>query len=134
MAQEADRLMILELLEKGKITSEEAAKLLASLNTGDRMDTATTVDPSVENNDRPRQAHWMRIRVTEASTGKRKFNLLLPIFFMKFGISFTGRRVKTDEERVGLEAGREFFKNAVKGKFVDVSDPEDDERVEISFL
>jgi|GEM_PF-2844532 len=134
MAQESDRLMILELLEKGKITSEEADKLLASLNPVDRAEAAEPVDLKAGYNNKPRRAHWMRIRVTELSSGKRKFSLLLPIFFIKFGISFTVRRVKTAEERDGLQTGREFFKDAVKGKVVDVSDPEDDERVEISFL
>lgn len=134
MVQESDRLMILELLEKGKITSEEADKLLTSLKPEDRVETADPVELTLKYKDKPGRAHWMHIRVTEPSTGKRKFSLLLPIFFLKFGISVTERRVKTDKEREGLQAGKEFFRDAAKGKVVDVSDPEDDERVEISFL
>ncbi len=134
MGQENERIMILDLLEKGKISSEEADKLLLALHASPKGEVEEPVEINAEQNDKPRRAHWMRIRVTELSTGKRKFSLLLPIFFLHLGISFSERKVITEKERDGLQMGREFFKNAVKGKMVDASDPEDDERVEITFL
>ena len=134
MGQESERIMILDLLEKGKINSEEADKLLSALNPAAHVEATQPVELDIETDEKPHKAHWMRIRVTELSTGKRKFGLLLPLIFLKLGISFSERQVKTDKEREGLLMGREFFRNAVKGKMVDASDPEDDERVEITFL
>lgn len=134
MGREDERLMILELLEKGKITAEEAEKIIACLTPAEKAATVETQNFTMENSGKERRAHWMRIRVTEISTGKRKLSLLLPIFFLRFGISFTERRVKTEKERKGLQMGKAFFRNAVVGKVVDASDPEDDERVEITFL
>ena len=126
--------MILDLLEKGKINSAEADRLLLALNASSVPEEQIPVGEDINTKDKQRRAHWMHIRVSELSTGKRKFSFILPIFFIKFGISFTESRVKLADDRKSLQAGREFFKDPVKGKVVDVSDPEDNERVEISFL
>jgi hypothetical protein len=132
MAQENERLLILDLLEKGKISGEEADKLLVSLRSSDH--TEIPVELESETSDVQKRAHWIRIKVTELSTGKRRFSMILPIFFIRLGILFSGRWGNIDLDRGSLEMGKEFFRKPVKGKIVDASDPEDDEHVEISFL
>jgi hypothetical protein len=132
MTQENERLMILDLLERGKVTSEEAEKLLAALQpSGPVADPEAVMEESTE---KPRRAHWIRIRVSELSTGKKKFSMTLPVFFMTLGVQFGKRYTDSGVDGSSFEAGKEFFRKPIKGKVVDVSDPEDDEHVEISFL
>ena len=132
MAHKNERLMILEMLEKGKISSQEADKLLAVLKpSGPTGQTAEEVQGTGE---APKKAHWIRIKVSELSTGKRRFSMIIPIFFIRLGILFSGRQQDTGLDRGTLEVGREFFRDPIKGKIVDASDPEDDEHVEIAFL
>jgi hypothetical protein len=132
MTREDERLMILDMLERGKVTSDEADKLLASLNPSQPVS-----EPEMAVNDsgeKPRRAHWIRIRVSELSTGKRKFAMTLPLFFMRLGIQLGKRYTSDSLDSSSFEVGKEFFREPVKGKVVDASDPEDDEHVEISFL
>ena len=132
MTREDERLMILDMLEKGKVTSEEADKLLAALKPAAPVaELETAADEPAE---KPKRAHWIRIRVTELSSGKRKFSMTLPLFFMRLGIQFGKRYTDDSLDSSSFEVGKEFFRDPVKGRIVDASDPEDDEHVEISFL
>jgi len=124
--------MILDMLEKGKVTSEEADKLLAALKPATPV--AELEMAAGEPAEKTQRAHWIRIRVNELSSGKRKFSMTLPLFFMRLGIQFGKRYTGDSLDSSSFEVGKEFFKNPVKGRIVDASDPEDDEHVEISFL
>jgi hypothetical protein len=132
MTREDERIKVLDLLEKGKVTSQDADNLLAALRPS--APTMELQEAANEPTEKPRRAHWIRIRVTELSTGKRKFSMTLPIIFMRFGIQFGKRYTENSMDSDSFEAGKEFFRKPVKGNVVDVSDPEDDEHVEISFL
>lgn len=132
MTREDERLMILDMLERGKVTSDEADKLLTSLNPS-QPDSELEVAPD-DPADKTRRAHWIRIRVSELSSGKRKFSLTLPLFIMRLGIQFGKRYTGDSLDSSSFEIGKEFFRKPVKGKVVDASDPEDDEHVEITFL
>ena len=132
MARENERLMILDLLEKGKVTSEEADKLLAALKPSEPV--IESVPAAPESSEKPRRAHWIRIRVTDLSEGKKKFSMTLPICFVRLGILFGKRWTDSSLDSSSFDVGKEFFRRPVKGKVVDVADPEDDEHVEISFL
>jgi hypothetical protein len=132
MTREDERLMILDMLERGKVTSDEADKLLASLNPSEPVSKhEMDVD---EPSEKPRRAHWIRIRVTELSSGKKKFSMTLPLFFIRLGIQFGKHYTGDSLDSGSFEVGKEFFRKPVKGRVVDASDPEDDEHVEISFL
>lgn len=135
MGWEDEHLKVLDLLEKGNITSTQAAELITVLSSPPDFEKVQPADTARQvSAEKPRRAQWMRIRITELSTGKRKINLLLPIFFLKFGISFSEKRAITAEERDRLLMGKMFFKEAIIGKIVDTSDPDEDQRVEIAFL
>ena len=132
MAQENERLMILDLLEKGKVTSEEADKLLVALTPSEPVVETVRATPGL--GEKPQRAHWIRIRVSEISSGKKKFSMTLPVFFVRLGILFGKRWTDSSLDGGSFEAGKEFFRQPEKGKVVDAADPEDDEHVEISFL
>ncbi|MEA3058788.1 MAG: hypothetical protein QOE50_200 [Sphingomonadales bacterium] len=129
--QDRDRLRILELLEQQKITSAEAAELLAAL--GDR-------GRDVRRRDRNRwvaeelapatdRARWFRVRVTDQRTGQMRTNVSVPIGMVGFGLGFA-RRFRhipgvehVDDLFDAVRAGR-------RGTIFDVAN-EGGERVEI---
>jgi hypothetical protein len=132
MTKENERLMVLDLLAQGKVTSEEADKLLAALSPSEPVSEVNAVGE--EPIEKSARAHWIRIRVKELSSGKRKFSMTIPIFLMRLGIQIGKRYTDDNLDGSTFELGKEFFRNPVKGKVVDASDLEDDEQVEITFL
>lgn len=132
MERENERLMILDLLDKGKVTSEEADKLLNAVRMSESFAKSESSTPELS--EKKQRAHWIRIKVSEISSGKKKFSLTMPVFFMRLGILLGKRWTDSSLDDSSFEAGKEFFRRPVKGNVVDVADPEDDEHVEISFL
>ena len=128
---DADRLRILELLEKQIITAAEAAELLAAL--GDRgRDVrrrerykwlAEDLAPASD------RARWFRVRVTDQRSGRMRTNVSVPIGMVGFGLGFA-RRFRNIP---GVEHVDDLFdavRNGRRGTIFDVSN-EGGERVEI---
>lgn len=125
---DAERMRILELLEQGKITAAEAAELLSAL--GDRprdngRRERSRWGPAEQPFDRPR---WLKVRVTDAGTGRTRANVTIPIRVLGFGVGFAHRlnvpgSRHIDDIMEAVRAGR-------RGTIFDVSG-DGDERVEI---
>jgi len=98
-----ERLKILQMLEEGKVTADEAATLLRALEGGRR---ATPAAPAQAG-----RKQFLRIQVTDLASGAAKVNVTVPIFDMQ-----------------ELE---ELLASGAIGKIVEVMDEEDNERVEI---
>ena len=106
MVTSEERLKILKMLEDGKITAEEAAKLLRALGKQERR-TATT----------GREPRWLRVRVTEADKERASVNVHLPLSMVNVGLKM-GARLIPDFE-------------GATGKVVDVVDEDDGSHVEV---
>ena len=128
MSLQEERMQILKMLEEGKITAADAAALLEALETG--------AEKAQENDQSPapgQKARWLRVRVTDQATGKRKVSVNVPIGLvnvaLKVGAKFVPELDEMDSAQVteALEA----IKSGAHGKIVDVEDDEDGERVEI---
>ena len=121
-------MQILKMLEERDITAAEAATLLSALDVGaeKEKETATTPSPG-------QKARWLRVRVTDQATGKRKVSVNVPIGLvnvaMKVGAKFVPELDEMDSQQVAEAI--EAIKNGAQGKIVDVEDDEDGERVEI---
>jgi hypothetical protein len=121
MATSEERMRILKMIEEGKLTAEEGAKLLAAL---------------AESRKPPRRpplrgpgggARWLRIRVTDTVTGKAKATVNLPLGLVDAGLNIASQYapgIAFDELVAAINAGAE-------GKIIDVFDEEDGEHVEI---
>jgi len=122
MATNEERLKILKMIDEGKITAEEGAKLLATLSES-RM--SARKPPSG-----PRSyggARWLKVRVTDMDTGKAKATVNLPLGLVDAGLNIASKYapdVAFDELVEAINAGAE-------GKIIDVYDEEDGEHVEI---
>jgi hypothetical protein len=106
MATTEERLKILKMVEEGKISPEEGAKLLAALSesAGNKSGSSAGATSSYANVRSAGGARWLRVRVTDIATGKQKVSVNLPIGLVKSG---------------------------AQGKIIDVTDDEDGEHVEI---
>ena len=117
-----ERLEILSMLEAGAISVDEAATLL------DALDRATTPPQNVASAaPRGAEAHQVRIRVTDSTTGKAAVNLAFPLGLIKPGLDIAGQFVP--EYMPTVEAIRQSVSAGFRGSLLDVVDG--GQRVEI---
>jgi len=125
MATTDERMKILKMIQEGKISAEEGAKLLAAL----RDSRAKTAGgrPGL-----PLGANkgWFRVRVTDMVTGKSKVNVNLPLGLMDAGIRI-GAQFAPELKDMDLTQIISEMKAGTSGKIIDVIDEEDGEHVEI---
>jgi hypothetical protein len=128
MATTEERLQILKMVEEGKISAEDGAKLLAALS-GGNGNSAPPPPPSM-NIKSGSGAKWLRIRVTDAGTGKQKVSVNLPIGLVSVGTKIAAR-FAPEARDLELDQIVEAIKAGAQGKIIDVMDDEDGEHVEI---
>ena len=121
MATVEERMKVLKLIEEGKISAEEGAKLLAALADSRKTPTITLGGGG---------ARMLRIRVTEVRTGKAKVSVNVPMSLVSTGIKM-GARFAPGIEGEHMEALLEALKTGQTGKIIDVTDEEGGEHVEI---
>lgn len=123
MATVEERMKVLKLIEEGKITAEEGAKLLAALAESRKTPTITLGATGGE-------SRWFRVRVTDLASGKTKVNVNIPMGLVNVGMKM-GARFAPGLEAEQMEALAAALKSGATGKIIDVTDEEDGERVEI---
>jgi len=118
-----ERMQILKMIEEGKISAEEGAKLLAALSAGSKADVARR-EPAGGS------AKQFRVRVTDLASGRNKVNINIPMSLVNVGLKM-GARFAPDIEGINFDEIVAAIKSGSQGKIVDVVDDEDGERVEI---
>ncbi|MGE5123788.1 MAG: SHOCT-like domain-containing protein [Acidobacteriaceae bacterium] len=125
MATTEERMRILRMIQEGKISAEEGAKLLAALR---------------ESRKEPRPAGGMvfsagrggkgmlRVRVTDMITGKAKVSVNLPMGLVDAGMSIASQYAPNIDFGEIADAIRS---GSMEGKIVDVVDEEDGEHIEV---
>ena len=122
MATSDERMKILKMIDEGKISAEEGAKLLSALSDSRKPSRKPTTRNSSGGTRR-----WLRVRVTDLATGKSKATVNLPMGLVDAGLNIASQYapdVAFDELIEAIDAGAE-------GKIIDVIDDEDGEHVEI---
>ncbi len=105
---------ILNMLEQGSITADQAAKLL---------DAVTAVDESGSANGKPNR--WLRIRISEGGVEKVKVNLplkLVKLLSKMQGILPEDARDQLDEHNIDLENIVMAIQQGAEGEIVSVED------------
>ena len=126
-----EEMEILKMLEEGKVSADEAIKLLDAVRgpSGEREDDAA----QAEGTDR---ARWFRVRVTEGESVK--VNVRIPLFFTKWMGNSVVRFIPPKAKEKMREAGVEpetisktltELGKAGRCQLVDIHD--DDEHVEV---
>ena len=125
MATTEERMKILRMIEEGKLTAEEGAKLLSALS-----ESRTRVSSNAVMGRGPGSARWLRVRVTDVATGRSKATVQIPIGLMEAGIKI-GAHFAPEVEGVDMTQLMDALRSGMTGKIVDVIDDEDGEHVEI---
>ena len=120
MATTEERMKILKMIEEGKVSAEEGAKLLAALASANRAAGGLSASG----------AKWLRVRVTEVSSGRSKATVQIPISLMEAGMKI-GAHFAPEIDGVNMDQLMEALRTGMTGKIIDVTDDEDGEHVEI---
>ena len=117
-----ERLKILQMLEEGKITADEASTLLRALG-GKRHHQSQTTERDGSN-------RYIRIHVSDLTSGKSKVNVTLPIGLVSAGVRIA-ERFAPEFEGFDMQEIEDLLASGANGKIVQVMDEEDNEMVEI---
>jgi hypothetical protein len=122
-----ERMKILKMIEEGKISAEDGAKLLKALSEGNRDPS----DPGIPGKPgRPGASRFLRIRVTDISSGRSKASVQIPLALVDAGMKI-GAHFAPEVEGVDMSNVMDAMRSGVTGKIIDVIDDEDGEHVEI---
>ncbi len=119
---ENERLQILKMVQEGKITADEASKLLGAVEEQSML-------PSTGG------AKWFRVKVMDLKTGKAKVNVNLPIGLidvgLNIGMKFIPEEAMGNAKGVDIKQLVDAIKHGAMGKLVEVEDDEEGIRVEV---
>ena len=126
MATNEERMMILGMVESGKISAEEGTRLLKALGTNERaMD-----QPAITS-----RARNLRIRVTDLVTGQQKVSVNIPLSVVNFGLRFipdtVGFNVGDNSQRIDKSVVQAAIDSDLTGRIIQMQDDEDGQQVEI---
>jgi hypothetical protein len=115
-ASAEERLKILEMLQNGTITPEQASELLDALAADKKRP-------------KGKQPRWLHIRVTDTDTGDSRVSVTLPLGIVRAGLKM-GARFGPGFDQLDAATLEEVLLGG-KGHIVDVMDEDDGEHVEI---
>ncbi len=119
MATTEERLQILKMIQAGKITAEDGAKLLSALKSADAQSAA----------EMPR-AKWLRVRVTNTRSGRVNVHVTLPLNLVDVALRMAERFVPPSAD-INLTEIKEQLRSGYRGRILEVMDEEEDQRVEL---
>lgn len=128
---------VLKMLEEGKISADDAGKLLKALDesrgglgqrpTPPRL---TMIAPQLGQQGRPGDARWFRVRVTDLRTGRQKVSVNIPIGLVNVGLKL-GARFAPELDNSALNEIVAAVRAGQTGKIIEIADDHDGEKVEI---
>ena len=124
MATAEERMKILKMVEEGKISAEDGAKLLSALKDS-RKGAGTPASGPMGG-----EARWFRVRISDLTTGKTTTTVNIPLGLVNAAMGM-GARFVPNWDSSQMEALTEALKSGALGKIIDVTDEDKGERVEI---
>ncbi len=121
MATAEERMRVLKMIEEGKITAKEGARLLGALGKNDEQARRQrgSADSSADEGGR-----WLRLRVSDTRSGKTRVNLTIPIGLVNMGLA-VGARFVPDVAELDVEEIRNALRSGLHGKILEVRDEEE---------
>ncbi len=123
MGDALERLKVLKMVQEGKISAEDAIKLLETLERSSIPDPRSAVGDNSA-------GKWFRVRVTDLHTGRNKVNVRLPMTIVRtakqMGVKFSPHLEGIESEKLMslLQDGR-------IGEILDVVNNEENEHIEV---
>ncbi len=128
MASTEERMRILMMIQEGKISAAEGARLIEAL---DDISEPTAPSPpaqgSVSVGKKPR---YLRVLVTDTDSGKARVNVRLPVSLINSGLRM-GAKFAPEIEGLEMEDLNAWLNSGEVGQIVDIFDEEDGEHVEV---
>jgi hypothetical protein len=121
MATAEERIQILKMIEEGKISPEEGAKLLSALG---KQKASAPAPPGMPD------ARWFRVRVSDPDTGRSKVNVNIPMGLVSVGVKM-GARFVPESADIDIQELFEQIRSGAHGKILEVIDEDSGEHVEI---
>jgi hypothetical protein len=123
MGDALERLKVLKMVQEGKISAEDAIKLLETLERSSAPDNRMGIDGNLA-------GKWFRVRVTDLHTGRNKVNVRLPMTIVRTGIKMG---VKFSPQLDGIESEKlmSLLQNGRMGEVLDVVNHEENEHIEV---
>ncbi len=120
MTTTEERMRILQMIQEGKVTAEEGAKLLQALGSSRQ-----SVPPTSR-----RDPRTLRVRITDLHSGRTKVNVNIPMGLVNVGIKL-GARFTPSNAEIDYDEIMEAIQSGASGRLVDLEDLESGERVEV---
>lgn len=122
MAISEERRKVLQMVEEGKLSPEDGARLLTALGQAETLEAEPAPPPPASS----ANGRTFRVLVSNVITGKQKVAVNIPLGLVDFGLRFVPANDKFDAESL-----RNAIHNGITGRIVEVLDDEKGERVEI---
>ena len=122
-----ERMMILKMLQEGKIDAEQAAKLIEAL---DKSSSKKEKAASVEEETPEKEGKWFRVRITDTDTEKIRANIRVPIGVINAGFRM-GAKFAPQLDGMDSNEIMQAVQDGRTGLILDVYDDEDGEHVEV---
>ena len=119
-----EQLRILKLIEEGKISADDGAKILNALNKGD----------SKSSDSGPKKmGHILKIKFTDHKTGKTKFKFDIPLEWAKMLNHFIPplEILKLEEQGIVLKEVVDGITEGTIGKIMDIQNKDSSDHVEL---
>lgn len=130
MVMSEERLKILQMLQDGKITAEQAEGLLEALGEDDKDTTTSRQKKGSTFGGETRGKRWFRVRVTDTDSGKTRVNIRMPLSIVDAGLKM-GRHFAPEIDGLDVKELLGMIGDGAEGQVVDIYDNEDGEHVEV---
>lgn len=129
MASSEERMRILMMIQEGKISAAEGARLIEALEEISDAPSAPPAPaaPGVASSRKPR---YLRVLITDTDSGKARVNVRLPASLINSGIRM-GARFAPEIEGLDMEDLNAWLNSGEIGQIVDIFDEDDGEHIEV---
>ena len=128
MASTEERMRILMMIQEGKVSAAEGARLIEALeDLGEPTTPSAPLSPGSSSGKKPR---YLRVMITDTDSGKARVNVRLPVSLINSGIRM-GARFAPEIEGLEMEDLNAWLNSGEVGQIVDIFDEEDGEHIEV---
>jgi hypothetical protein len=128
MASTEERMRILMMIQEGKISAAEGARLIEALD--DLSEPASPPKPTAAGTPVGKKPRYLRVLITDTDTGKARVNVRLPVSLINSGMRM-GARFAPEIEGLDMEELNAWMNSGEVGQIVDIFDDEDGEHIEV---
>lgn len=118
-----ERLRVLQMIEDGKISAAEGASMLCCGE--DPSSPKPSEQPNIVQTPR-----WIRVMVTDLTSGKTRVNVKLPANLMSTGVKM-GAHLSADMHELNMQQINDYIRRGVTGQVMEVVDDDEGEKVAI---